>query len=359
MAFPIITHLDDLVSKIQDKPEINVTKQANGTTIVCYSIATASTFDNPWARECRGITFGPDGNVISRSLHKFFNLNENDFARQENLEWEKVGRVMDKLDGSMISTMVLNGGVLAKSKKSFSSDVAVKAQRFFDTNSNFTAFAQWIGEMGFTPTFEYTAPDNRIVLPYDSEQMTLLHVRNNVTGEYWCMDKLEGFANYYQIPIVTNVLVGEPLHFLSTLKDKEDIEGAIFQFADGDMVKVKTDWYVKLHRTIVFIRERDIAEMILDETLDDVKEPLMKIGVDLSKIEAIEKRVITTIGEIRQSVEEAVSQTCGMTPKEVALKYQGHQFFGLIMSVFRGKDPDYVGYFRAHVLKEQYSLEQI
>jgi hypothetical protein len=39
-------------------------------------ISGKDTFDNEWARECRGITFYPDGRIASRSMHKFFNIGD-------------------------------------------------------------------------------------------------------------------------------------------------------------------------------------------------------------------------------------------------------------------------------------------
>jgi RNA ligase len=201
--FPIISHIDDLLPFVLNKPEISIKKQPNGCTVVCYAISTPDTFSDEYARECRGITFDPNGMIIARPLHKFFNIGEKEETQVGNVDWTKVARVMDKRDGSMITSMVLNGHVVTKTKKSFDTDQAVRALEYINTHANYHQFAVYCASINCTPTFEWTSPNDRIVLKYHHDELVLTHIRDNITGEY-VLD-LVPRAEHFHIPIVEDV----------------------------------------------------------------------------------------------------------------------------------------------------------
>lgn len=93
-------------------------------TIVFYQIADNEYWYLPLAKETRGHTFDEDGNLVSGTFEKFFNLNENGFTLQNELDFTNA-RFFDKVDGSMITSIVIKGKVHLKTKKSFYSDVAI------------------------------------------------------------------------------------------------------------------------------------------------------------------------------------------------------------------------------------------
>lgn len=370
--------LNDFVKAIEHKEEMRVADIGHGMTSVCYMISAEGTFDDEWSRECRGIVFDTQiGWVSGRPLHKFFNLNERAESRVENLDWSKVVRVMDKRDGSMIHTVCMDwGDMKLKSKKSFESDVAIAAQKFYDSKENFVRFGNFLNNQNATAIFEYTAPDARIVLFYPQPELKLLHIRNNGDGRYWSPSELQWIHNNFDIPLVDEVdeffetvEVNEMgclfetrfnvQKMLEAAKTREDIEGWIVQFADGNMVKVKTEWYLKRHRAMTFLRERDIAQLVLDEGLDDLKSLLAGEGVNLKEILEIEAKVLEMVRILNHSVNTVVAENSNLSRKDFALKFTGHEYFGLMMSAFIGKQPDIKGYFERNILKEHFSLRQL
>ena len=58
-------------------------------------------------RQCRGIIFDHDGNVISLPIHKFFNVNEKDETQSHLIDLTQPHVILEKLDGSMIRTIPL------------------------------------------------------------------------------------------------------------------------------------------------------------------------------------------------------------------------------------------------------------
>lgn len=356
--FPIIRHLDDLLPHIQNKPSINVKVQPNGCTIVCYSISTPDLFDTEFARECRGITFDREGNILARALHKFFNVGEKAHTQVGSIDWSQTRRVMDKRDGSMITAMVLDGKVVCKTKKSFDTVQALSANEYMEQRGNYIQFVKWCAKNNLTPTFEWTSPNDRIVLKYDEPELVLLHLRENVSGNYKL--DVQFFAEQYHIPVVEDLTpdIFVAQDFLNKAATEELKEGWIVQFDNGDMVKLKTKWYIDLHHSVTFTRERDIAEMVVNETIDDYKSYLTSIGESLAKVEAIEARVTKKILDVATAVESFYANNVTPDRKAFVELAKKHEFFGLIMMRYSGKELRYKEYFMKHYLTD-YSLETV
>lgn len=368
-----ITDVEEFRSAVAGKEEIRESLIGHGCTSFCYMISGPDTFDSAEARECRGIVFaGPD--VVGRPLHKFFNVNEREETRLENLDWSKVVRVMDKRDGSMIHTVSTMDGILLKSKKSFESDVAKAADEWMNHETGLHVFrlAMRMSALNKTCIFEWTAPSARIVLFYPEAELQLLHIRDNVTGAYMDKEDLQKWADEFSVKVVEEVdlskygvdvtkmdfKAAEHLH-----KTVEGVEGWVFQFEDGNMVKLKTDWYIKRHHAMTFIRERDIAELVLDEGLDDMKAMLVSEGVDIRRILVIERTVVEDLNRIRAGIKKVVAEGAHLDRKTFAMQHSvSHAefgWFGLLMKEYVGAEPNYKDWYIKHVLKEKWSLDQV
>lgn len=116
-----------------------------------------------------------------------------------------------------------------------------------------------------------------------------------------------------------------------------------------------------MHRSVTFTRRRDVAEMVLDETLDDYKSYLSAAGAlnTFKTVEEIEHAVVSHINKISAEVEKIFVEDGHLDRKSIALKYNGHKYFGLIMARAIGKEPDYIGFYRKNILKNEFDLEQV
>ena len=186
-AFPIIKHIDDVLPAIDGRDEFVVADRP-GFNVVNYNVAFQDTFimnhdevmENhgnviPVAvmrRECRGLIFdSTDGRIISRPFHKFFNMFENDEMQPCNMDLGANHVVFDKMDGSMVRPLVMNGEVFLATKMGIT-DVAKEAMKFVTAEQS-----EWLKdqfESGMTPLIEYVGPDNRIVVRYDESDLVLL-----------------------------------------------------------------------------------------------------------------------------------------------------------------------------------------
>lgn len=359
--FPRIHHIDDLRRAVSDKEEIRFNVQPNGYHVVCYMISNNDTFDSDMARECRGITFYPNGNIASRPLTKFFNLGERESTQQHNIDWSKVTRVMDKRDGSMAQAVLVNNRVTFKSKKSFESDVAKMMNAYAEKNTNVQDLCFDMMFKGITPVFEFTSPNARIVLPHKEDEMYLLHARENVTGRYLTHEELIRWANPHGVAVVANILTDDFNidDLLAYVETAEGIEGYVIQFENGDMVKIKTPWYLALHHTVTFTRERDVAEMILNETIDDYKSYLTEVGVSHDKVIDIENRIVKIMNDLQSSVESMANVDKDLDRKDFAIKNRMNPLFALMIKHYCGEVVPYQSHFEKYILNDEFGLEQV
>jgi len=368
--FPVINCLDDLLPHIKDYPEIRVMKDINtGFTIVCYMISAESTFDGPGAeyrRECRGITFDSEGNTIARPFEKFFNVGERPDTQVDTLNWKHVSLKMDKRDGSMITPVLLNGTIVCKSKKAFTSDVAVNATKhlYKPENIELIKFIKFLLERNLCPCFEWTSPGARIVLNYTDDSLTLLCVRDMFTGEYYDIKDFKVQTDL-GIKIVDtydhkNFNITEVQEYLATA---EGIEGYVVQFNDGagnvKHAKLKGAWYLLWHHSVTFPTWRSLAQMVIAEEVDDYKSYLTSVNASHDNVVQVEKLIVSTMVNIENELTKIFEVDGELPRKDFAIKYTSTPYFGLLMSKYSGKEPDVKGYFVKHLLKEMFSTEQV
>ena len=204
MSFPTINHIDDVWPHVKDRPEFILIDKGEYMAID-YVIMTPDSFSTAIERECRGIKFYPDGKIMARPFHKFFNLGEKTHPSMVDLSVPHY--IQNKVDGSMIHPAILDEDRLVFMTKKGHTEVAEKAEKYFLGDPRYSEFMRgMIKVMGFTPIFEFTGPSQRIVLNYgDTHQLTLLALRVTDTGDYMPYEILERYRDLYNIPVAKRV----------------------------------------------------------------------------------------------------------------------------------------------------------
>jgi RNA ligase len=134
-----------------------------------------------------------------------------------------------------------------------------------------------------TPIFEYIAPTNKIVIEYAEPRLVLLAMRKNVEGVYF----LSNSSPFEIVPQYGSVEGGLG-EYITRAREMQGREGDIIRFADGHMLKIKTDEYVRIHKTKDIVRvDRNIVELVVNEQLDDVL-PLLDTA-DLERVRTVER----------------------------------------------------------------------
>ena len=358
---------DEMLDQLADLKQIRFKEEiVNGEsyTIVSYMIADPKMWSQyPLSLEARGITFHTESKeVVCRPFEKFFNLNENELTQESALDLSKGFYVYDKLDGSMITPVLLSDETIRlKTKKSFYSDVAKLATA--EADNKFLDFCKHIiTRYNATPIFEFISPKNRIVIKYPEDQypFVLLAIRDMESGQYMHISDVVRIAAEWDM-WTTNHSVQFSLSNLDTIKEElsdiQDFEGYVIELeSTGQRVKMKSDWYMRNHR-VTEITERGLAEMVCDETLDDILPMIKELQLDDKKLNDIIDRVINDFNQINQTI-DLFDYTID-DRKAFAIQYKDHHYFPLAIQKYTGHDPDVKRFWKKHFLKTFYSTEPV
>lgn len=264
--FPKITQISDVLPYIEGRSEFVVSERRKHK-IVNYVVSKQDSFDHPIRRECRGLVFDENDKIISRPFHKFFNVNEKEETQENKINLSLPHTVTEKVDGSMIRPLVF-GGCFRLATKMGVTDVAQNAEEWLFSRPDIREKQHYMIEMtnkGLTPIFEWISPRNRIVLRHDEENLILLAIRDNVTGEYLPLDSN---APFDLVPIYGDI--SSINAYVRKIRSQENREGDVIHFHDGHKVKIKTDWYVAIHKILDKVKfDRNIIALALNEELDD------------------------------------------------------------------------------------------
>jgi RNA ligase len=275
--FPEIRHISDVLPHIQGRDEF-VVAERDSYTVINYVVSMADTFEmtgpddltGAIRRECRGLIFDKAGVLISRPFHKFFNVNEREETQMNVIDLGQPHVIMEKMDGSMIRPLVVNGCLRLATKMGVT-EVAMAAEVYLASRKDSGEIMNWMErcvKIGLTPIFEFIAPTNQIVISYSEPDLVLLAIRHNETGNY-LVEQNSTPSGLTRVPVYGSV-EGNLADYVARQRAAEGREGDIIRFADGHMLKVKNDWYVRIHKTVDKIRfDRHIVELILNEEIDD------------------------------------------------------------------------------------------
>jgi RNA ligase len=267
--------------------------------------------------QCRGLVTNSKGDVVARPFKKFFNYEEHKPEEIPNEYFE----VYEKMDGSLGILFYYEEELSDERRYNiwFNNNYETGMERFFDPNNlpdydnsyyeptpktkgewvlatrgSFTSLQSKKGRQllekydysklhtEYTYLFEIIYPENRIVCVYDFEDLVLLGMIHTKTGNEVNIHnsdnediRLNNLINNLGFKVVTLYKTwGEGFDLLKEEISK-DKEGYVVRFKNGFRMKIKGDEYVRLHRIITNVSNRDIWEYLkdgksFDEILDKV-----------------------------------------------------------------------------------------
>jgi len=217
---------------------------------------------------CRGLVTDDEGNVVARPFKKFFNQEEGKHTPTSDFN------IYSKMDGSLGILFNYNGEWVMATRGSFTSDQAVKGMEMlskYDYNRL---------NKNYTYLFEIIFDDNRIVCQYDFEDVVLLGVIETKTGyEVNIHDgendvRLRNLIHNLGLRVVKKY---NGISDYSLLKGmiRDDEEGFVVHFSNGDRMKVKGEEYLRLHKIMTNVSTTVVWEVLssggnMDDLLKDV-----------------------------------------------------------------------------------------
>ena len=233
-------------------------------------------YENLWDEVtlmCRGLVTDENGNVVARPFKKFFNMEEGKHTSTQDF------KVYEKMDGSLGILFNYQGEWIMATRGSFTSDQAIKGMELlskYDYNKL---------HKNFTYLFEIIYSENRIVCSYDFEDVVLLGVINTKDG--YEVD-LYGESDLRIQNLVKNIGLNvvkryDGISDYSVLKNmiRDDAEGFVVHFSNGDRMKVKGVEYLRLHKIMTNVSTTAIWEVLssggnIDDLLKDVPDEFYK-----------------------------------------------------------------------------------
>lgn len=316
---------------------INTTKHPQ-LPLTIFNYTKRCQYENLWdeyTRMCRGLILNSDNEIVSRPFKKFFNLNEAEETKVENLPAE-YPTFSEKLDGSL--------GILYPEKES----PAIATRGRFDSEYALWA-TEWIRKKGFsiadfrddyTYCFEIVYPGSRIVIDYgDRAELILLAVMDNDgIGELDHIHEAQelglSYAEEYAFTDHEKAIT-----WLNGFKGNER-EGLVMKYHNGLRVKIKSDDYRRIHKILTGLTAKDIWESLQQgKSLD----PILEIAPDelydwIRKQESdLMTRKEALFTQAKMVTQEARKLSSRREQAEYILSHAG-LISGAVFSLLDGKD---------------------
>jgi RNA ligase len=278
--FPQIKTIDDVLPHISGREEFRVMEK-EGYNVINYAVVFEETFlwdsNDPVGsairRECRGMIFNQDGELISRPYAKFFNIGEKEETQLNKVNLYESHIVLEKLDGSMIRPIPTAEGFNLATKAGVT-EISQQAEVFISDKPHYAKFIHSMFDGKLTPIFEWVSRKNRIVVDYENDNLILTAIRNTEMGHYLPYFNMLDLAEHWNIPVVKAVdgLAVQNIElFVKQIREWEDSEGVVLRFDTGHMVKIKSDQYVLRHKTKDSIsQEKNVLQCLLNDSVDDL-----------------------------------------------------------------------------------------
>lgn len=222
--------------------------------------------------QCRGLVTNSKGEIIARPFKKFFNYEEHKPEDIPNEEYE----VYEKMDGSLGILFNYENEWILATRGSFTSPQSIKGKELLE-KYNYNRLIP-----GYTYLFEIIYPENRIVCKYDFEDLILLGVIETKTGNEINIQfgndediRFKNLVTNLGFKVVTLYKTWGESYDLLKEEISNDKEGYVIRFRNGFRMKIKGQEYVRLHKILTNVSNRDIWEYLkdnrpLDELLDKV-----------------------------------------------------------------------------------------
>ena len=316
--YPIITSIEQIKKAIEqsnkiqkDKGQWKLKEKEYSLTYCAYRQSVNTSFPDPETaetaeineeykilREIRGIVFDTvTGKIMSRPLHKFFNIGESEETKLSRIIEKQGGEkfvLLEKMDGQMIVPIIVsdNGKRMLRfcTKMGMGSFTAKCVEKYvYGENvneldeldgckeKNFVKFCEkWIID-GYTLVFEWCSPKTKIIIDYDCDKLIIIAIRNNITGSYIAYNEMKQIAEDNKIDYVKEIARYDILsdENINHIKEMKGVEGAILRFENDTMYKIKTNYYYQLHKNKQHIQWNALSEaniwlIIMENKLDDI-----------------------------------------------------------------------------------------
>jgi RNA ligase len=207
----------------------------------------------------------------------------------------------------MITPLILNGDVYWATKAGIT-DFSIDVAAWVSNHPSYETFARHLHRANRTPIFEWCSLGNRVVIEHKEPRLVLLAIRHTITGEYLSYEAMEDYADHWNLDLVKSCDSAESiLELMERGRALEGEEGYILRFDNGHMAKIKSEWYLRIHRSKeLFVHDRHLANLILTEIADDAKAIMLE--EDRKRFEDFETVFVTELETVAGMIYERLKR---------------------------------------------------
>lgn len=291
-----------------------------------------------WARDnlfLRSSVWAIDGNLVSASFPKFFNLGEKSDLYPDPVKY-KDWSFMEKRDGSTLCFSLWKNNLIIRTRGTVDArkiDNGYEIDYLLEKYPLIEKKMRSYGETApITIITEWETPTNVIVLKHKEPQLVLINVIDHNDYSMWLQKDIDTLSVELNLPRPERFLFDSVDDMIKTVTDFQDKEGICLYYAkDQRIVKIKSSRYLMLHK---LKSELSNIEKVLDlyleqnqpsyndfyqyisDTLDH--EIAETVRGDVSNIVDAKKEVDAIINHMVEFVKEL----SGLSRKDQALKIQ-------------------------------------
>lgn len=240
-------------------------------------------FEDPRVRNSRALTMNKYAKIITIGFEKFFNykqLDDTDYSKEFVEQYTSVDtstplKTWEKLDGTLIALGVNDIEFVASTSSSTQTAFSKRAVKHFEDNM---PLFDYMKKNNVCLLFEYTSPDNQIVIPYNQEKYTLIGARKCDINDPTIIRLPKDVIDSLGLETV------EPTYktyeeLIDYQKRNQTTEGFVVENQHGKLVKFKTDYWFKQHAEMgsLFFGDpfskkklRILVQAIQEDTIDDL-----------------------------------------------------------------------------------------
>lgn len=338
---------------LQDKPYRLIIKEDEdfpNVYLFKYNIIL-SDMNQKISQEARGIilevTENSDGSrstkLLAHSFDKFFNYTEPQGQLVlENFNWDDYS-FQEKRDGSLLRLWFYNG----KWNVSTSGTIDAHKANMDSVSTSYSSFGDMFDEIfssyeedvsvldeGITYSFEMTSPNNKIVVDYTFDELTLIGMRVNKLNME--IDPVE-HNPFKGIVTAVHYNFSNLDRALGVINTMGNFEGLVLTDSNFNRVKIKTDEYLVLAKiTDETSSDRGIMRMVMDGRIDDVLNRLPHLQ---SRIDRVRDYLNEEMNKAREFI-SSIDLT--QDKKTIALSIQDSPYRFLVFNQLKYADQDAV-----------------
>ena len=222
----------------------------------------------------RSSVWNADGEPVSLSYKKFFNLNEKP-ALTPSITDDPVLILAEKIDGSTLIVSRYRGQTIIRTRRTVDAretDNGYEIDIFQKKYSEFFRYIDTHLTSNFSYIFEWVSPNNRIIMKYPESKLYLTgiidHSNYSLLQQEYLNEKADkyGFERPNTFQIDSQNLDAQ----VSSIQKQTDIEGMCIYFNQGqDIRKCKTLRYLKLHALKRDLSLKRILQLLIQLQIRD------------------------------------------------------------------------------------------